>query len=72
MNIRKINIKELNLRKNKIDQKGVIYLEAFLQKVNGLLKLDVSQNKIKVKIMLFFFVVTLGIRMLIINDEETV
>ncbi|CAD8088015.1 unnamed protein product [Paramecium primaurelia] len=46
-NIRKINLKELNIRRNFIDQQGVPHLEAFLRKINNLQKLDLSQNQLE-------------------------
>ncbi|CAD8184782.1 unnamed protein product [Paramecium octaurelia] len=46
-NMRKINLKELNIRRNFINQSGVQYLETFLRKINNLQKLDLSQNQIE-------------------------
>ncbi|CAK84495.1 unnamed protein product (macronuclear) [Paramecium tetraurelia] len=46
-NIRKINLKELNIRRNFINQKGVQHLELFLRKINNLQKLDLSQNQLE-------------------------
>ncbi|CAD8101826.1 unnamed protein product [Paramecium sonneborni] len=46
-NLRKINLKELIIRRNFIDQQGVAHLEAFLRKINSLQKLDLSQNQLE-------------------------
>ncbi|CAD8099947.1 unnamed protein product [Paramecium primaurelia] len=46
-NIRKINLKELNIRRNFINQQGVPHLEAFLRKIKNLQKLDLSQNQLE-------------------------
>ncbi|CAK95188.1 unnamed protein product (macronuclear) [Paramecium tetraurelia] len=46
-NMRKINLKELNIRRNFINQSGVQHLETFLRKINNLQKLDLSQNQIE-------------------------
>ncbi|CAD8108806.1 unnamed protein product [Paramecium sonneborni] len=46
-NIRKINLKELIIRRNFIDQQGIEHLETFLRKINNLQKLDLSQNQIE-------------------------
>ncbi|CAD8144984.1 unnamed protein product [Paramecium pentaurelia] len=46
-NMRKINLKELVLRRNFITQTGIPQLEAFLRKISQLQKLDLSNNKIE-------------------------
>ncbi|CAD8076414.1 unnamed protein product [Paramecium sonneborni] len=46
-NMRRINLKELVLRRNFINQLGIPSLEAFLRKISQLQKLDLSNNKIE-------------------------